>query len=95
LIDRLLRCGKQCSQALSTGRIRSKANNIRIGTRNSPSSQPYELAGPATAHLFIVNPLRGRAALSWLSTTPPIEERVARLRSMSEHVDSPLVHQPG
>lgn len=48
--------------------------------------QPYEYAGPATAHLFIVNPLRGSRAgmLSWLSTHPPIAERVARLRAMSE-----------
>lgn len=45
--------------------------------------RPDELGGPATAHLFIVNPLRGRSALSWLSTHPPIEERVARLRAMA------------
>jgi heat shock protein HtpX len=43
---------------------------------------PYEGAGPATAHLFIVNPLRGRSVLAWLSTHPPIEERIARLRAM-------------
>jgi heat shock protein HtpX len=45
---------------------------------------PYEHAGPATAHLFIVNPLRGRlgAVMKLLSTHPPIEERIARLRSM-------------
>lgn len=45
--------------------------------------RPDELGGPATAHLFIVNPLRGRSVLSWLSTHPPIEERVARLRAMA------------
>jgi len=39
-------------------------------------------ANPATAHLFIVNPLSGRSFLSWFSTHPPIEERVARLRAM-------------
>ena len=44
--------------------------------------RPDELGGPATAHLFIVNPLRSRSVLSWLSTHPPIEERVARLRGM-------------
>jgi heat shock protein HtpX len=47
--------------------------------------RPYELAGPATAHLFIVNPLHGRAVLSWLSTHPPIEDRIARLRAMTGH----------
>jgi len=40
-------------------------------------------ASPATAHLFIVNPLTGRQFLSNLfSTHPPIEERIARLRQM-------------
>jgi len=45
---------------------------------------PYHFAGPATAHLFIVNPLRGGLAgmMNLLSTHPPIEERIARLRSM-------------
>lgn len=39
-------------------------------------------AAPATAHLFIVNPLSGGALRSLFSTHPPIEERVARLRAM-------------
>jgi heat shock protein HtpX len=37
---------------------------------------------PSTAHMFIVNPLSGRALMNLFSTHPPIEERVARLRSM-------------
>jgi heat shock protein HtpX len=39
-------------------------------------------AKPATAHLFIVNPLTGKAFMNLFSTHPPIAERVARLRSM-------------
>lgn len=39
-------------------------------------------ANPGTAHLFIVNPLRGQSLARLFSTHPPIEERVARLRSM-------------
>jgi len=39
-------------------------------------------ANPATAHMFIVNPLSGRALMRLFSTHPPIEERIARLRSM-------------
>ncbi|MGH7308711.1 MAG: zinc metalloprotease HtpX [Candidatus Rokuibacteriota bacterium] len=39
-------------------------------------------ANPATAHLFIVNPLSGRAMMNLFSTHPPLEERIARLRAM-------------
>jgi len=40
-------------------------------------------ASPATAHLFIVNPLRGGGLLALFSTHPSIQERIARLRSMA------------
>jgi heat shock protein HtpX len=39
-------------------------------------------ANPATAHMFIVNPLSGRGLMSLFSTHPPMEERVARLEAM-------------
>lgn len=39
-------------------------------------------ASPATAHMFIVNPLRGGGMASLFSTHPPMEERIARLESM-------------
>lgn len=38
---------------------------------------------PATASLFIVNPLAGGSLIKLFSTHPPIEDRVARLREMS------------
>ena len=38
---------------------------------------------PATAHLFIVNPLRGSSIRTLFSTHPKTEDRVRRLRSMS------------
>ena len=40
-------------------------------------------AGPATAHLWIVNPLRGNWLAGLFSTNPPIEERIRRLRAMA------------
>lgn len=38
---------------------------------------------PATAHLFIVNPLNTRTLANLFSTHPPIEERVRRLEEMA------------
>jgi len=40
-------------------------------------------ANPSTAHIFIVNPLRGGGVLSLFSTHPPIEERIAKLEEMA------------
>ena len=39
-------------------------------------------ASPATAHMFIVNPLTGGGLANLFSTHPPMEERIARLESM-------------
>ena len=36
-------------------------------------------ANPSTAHMFIVNPLSGRAMMKLFSTHPPLEERIQRL----------------
>jgi heat shock protein HtpX len=38
-------------------------------------------ASPATAHLYIMQPLSGEGIASWFSTHPPLEERVRRLRA--------------
>ncbi len=43
---------------------------------------PMEEASPATAHMFIVNPLTGGGLMSLFSTHPPVEERIRRLESM-------------
>lgn len=41
-------------------------------------------AGPATAHMFIVNPLSAQGLMSRLfSTHPPLEERIRRLEHMA------------
>jgi heat shock protein HtpX len=36
-------------------------------------------ANPATSHMFIVNPFFGGGMLSWFSTHPPTEQRIAAL----------------
>lgn len=52
----------------------------------SRAPEPLRVATNATAHLYIVNPFKGRQAQNWLmklfSTHPPIEERVKALREM-------------
>ena len=45
-------------------------------------AMPMADATPATAHLFIVNPLSGQMLMRLFSTHPPLEERIARLRAM-------------
>ena len=39
-------------------------------------------ANPATAQMFIVNPLSGSGLLKLFSTHPPMEQRIARLEAM-------------
>lgn len=36
----------------------------------------------ATAHMFFANPLKGKGVLNLFSTHPPVEQRIANLRSM-------------
>ncbi|MGH7302848.1 MAG: zinc metalloprotease HtpX [Candidatus Rokuibacteriota bacterium] len=45
-------------------------------------AMPMANATPATAHLFIVNPLSGSTLMKLFSTHPPLEERIARLQAM-------------
>jgi heat shock protein HtpX len=46
---------------------------------------PMHHADPATAHLFIVNPLSGRSIAGLFATHPPLEERIARLLGTYTH----------
>ena len=43
---------------------------------------PLENANPATAHLWIVNPLSAGTLANLFSTHPPVQERIRRLREM-------------
>lgn len=40
-------------------------------------------ANPATAHMFIVNPLSGSGMMSLFSTHPPLQERIQRLEAIA------------
>ena len=61
-----------------TGRPLSLANALRK-LAQSPDRQIGMTANPSTAHLFIVNPLRGGGIMKLFSTHPPMEERIERL----------------
>ncbi|HAL55283.1 MAG TPA: zinc metalloprotease HtpX [Bacteroidetes bacterium] len=65
-------CGKPMSLANALRKLEAGADRI-----------PMTNAGTATAHLFIVNPLRGGGILKLFSTHPPTEERVARLEMIA------------
>ena len=82
-ISRSRELGADTSGATLCGHPEELAGALRR-LEDAQQVRPYEFAGPATAHLFIVNPLRGAAAtfMNLLSTHPPIEERIQRLEAM-------------
>ncbi len=64
--------------ALLCGNPEWLANALRK-IQNISAGLPLATGGPATAHLYIVNPFSGSALLNLFSTHPPIEDRIARL----------------
>ncbi|MBI1736626.1 MAG: zinc metalloprotease HtpX [Candidatus Rokubacteria bacterium] len=72
-------------QADDTGaRLAGRAQGLQraLGKLHMASERLPMPANPATAHLFIVNPLTGRSFMTLFSTHPPIEERIARLAAL-------------
>ncbi len=70
-------------KADSTGaRVAGTPNGLAsaLAKLESASQRRPLKANPTSAHLFIVNPLRGKSVWNLLSTHPPIEERIRRLR---------------
>ena len=72
--------GKPLWLASALGQIERAAQ----GTPNYPAD-----ANPATAHMFIINPLHGGIG-GLFSTHPSTEERIARLKAMATRSDVPL-----
>jgi len=58
--------------------LASALKKLQMGAQRIPMN-----ANPATAHMFIVNPLSGGGMMSLFSTHPPMEERVARLEKLA------------
>ncbi|MHB8996601.1 MAG: zinc metalloprotease HtpX [Armatimonadota bacterium] len=69
------------SGARLCGNPLSLANALRKLERGSEAIPMH--ASPQTAHMFIVNPLKGQTFASLFSTHPPMAERIARLEQMS------------
>ena len=67
--------GNPMALASALGKI-SEANKLK----------PVKNAGPASAHMFIVNPLSGKAMMKLFSTHPPVEERIKRLQQLAADV---------
>ena len=80
-ISRSREFGADATGAAISGDPLSLANALRklqLGAERTPME-----ANPATAHMFIVNPLTGGGLMTLFSTHPPLEERVRRLERMT------------
>ena len=53
---------------------------------------PIAEANPASAHLFIINPLHGQAVDGLFSTHPSTENRIRRLQDLARSMGGPSVH---
>ena len=80
-ISRTREYGADASGAALAGTPQGLASALEKLNR-AAREYPLPNANPATAHLFIVNPLSAGAIATLFSTHPPIEERIRRLRSM-------------
>lgn len=80
-ISRSREYGADEGGARITGNPLSLANALRKLERGNDAFPMA--ANQATAHMFIVNPLRGGGLLKLFSTHPPVEERIKRLEAMA------------
>jgi heat shock protein HtpX len=74
--------GADATGAAISGSPLDLANALRK-LHQAAQRVPME-ANPATAHMFIVNPLTGGGFMALFSTHPPMEERILRLENMGK-----------
>jgi heat shock protein HtpX len=60
----------------------------KLGMASGRIPNPQAEAHPATAPLFIVNPLHRKGVDNLFATHPSLENRIARLQEMARHMDS-------
>src|SRR2546425_342459 len=84
LIQMAISRSREYEADASGARLVGKASGLAhaLEKLETASQQNPLPASPATAHLFIVNPLTSGGLASLFSTHPPIEERIARLQAM-------------
>ena len=70
-------CGQPMWLASALGKIHNLVQRI-------PNEEAERI--PASAHLFIVNPLTGRGIDNWFSTHPNIENRIAQLEILAKEM---------
>jgi heat shock protein HtpX len=78
-----------CGQPLWLARALQKIEQLARGVVNEPAER-----NPASAHLFIVNPLRMGGIDSLFRTHPPTADRVRRLRELAGQVAAPQARGP-
>ena len=61
--------------------LASALRKLDAGVKQYPMDNDH--ASPSTSSLFIVNPFRGGAIVSMLSTHPPMQERIRRLEQLA------------
>ena len=70
-----------CGNPLALARALAKISN-----RAAVTDMPAADANPASAHIFICNPLHGGGLQALFSTHPPMNSRIARLQAMAGQV---------
>ena len=76
-----------CGEPLALASALAKIHNTALRIDN-----PVAESNPATAHLFIINPLHGHAVDGLFSTHPSTENRIRRLQELARTIEGAPVH---